>query len=396
VAVGLRPNIAAVKPAFQYDLADMLEYLEILKMRLRIAVIYGGDKNRENAVIYRTHNPRPWKSYEAVAHDIHDALHQLGFEYVTLLSDDMTLPQRLKDEQIHLAWLNTGGVQGYDPVSHTAAMLEMLGLPYVGHYPLNASTLDNKHTFKRELQALGIPTAPFITWHPARGMLATGPGSRFRQVFADYPGPFVVKPISGRASLNILVVERIDDLPDAAYELAYQTHNMVLIETFLPGREYCVAVCGGVVYANGNITQHNQPFAFSAVERLLEPNEVIFASMDYLAITDSRLRLMREGEPERAALLDLARTIYHEFNLGSLVRVDVRADEQGTLHVLEANPKPDLKRDTGTVTSLISAGLGESGLDYTDLVMSLLVDRLHYLFTYTPGAVLHLVDLVSL
>lgn len=386
---------SAVRTIFQYDLADMPDYLDVFRSRLRIAVVYGGDKNRENAVIYRTLNPRPWKSYEAVARDIQSALYELGFEYVTLLPDDMTLPQRLKDEQIHLAWLNTGGVQGYDPVSHTAAMLEMLGLPYVGHNPLNASTLDNKHIFKRELQALDIPTAPFMTWHPAQGVLTTGPGSRFRQVFANYDGPFVVKPISGRASLNILVIERVDDLADAAYELAQQTHNMVMIETFLPGREYCVAVCGGVVYADGKIIQHDQPFAFAAVERLLEPHETIFTSMDYQAITQSRMRLLRADEPERAALCDLARLIYNEFNLSSLVRVDVRADEQGKLHVLEANPKPDLKRDTGTVTSLISAGLRESGLDYTDLVLSLLVDRLHHLFTYTPGAVLHLVDLLT-
>jgi D-alanine-D-alanine ligase len=166
----------------------MPDYLDVFRSRLRIAVVYGGDKNRENAVIYRTLNPRPWKSYEAVARDIQSALYELGFEYVTLLPDDMTLPQRLKEEQIHLAWLNTGGVQGYDPVSHTAAMLEMLGLPYVGHNPLNASTLDNKHIFKRELQALDIPTAPFMTWHPARGasgrylriMMAHSSSSRFQ------------------------------------------------------------------------------------------------------------------------------------------------------------------------------------------------------------------------
>ena len=62
-----------------------------------------------------------------------------------------------------------GGVQGYNSTSHAPAMLEMLGMPYVGHDPLNATTLDNKHAFKREAVCAGLPTAPFMTWHMSRG-----------------------------------------------------------------------------------------------------------------------------------------------------------------------------------------------------------------------------------
>lgn len=382
--------LTIARPVFQYDVADMPRYLEILKTRLRIAVVYGGDNSHKNAVIHRTHNPRPWKSYEAVARDIRGALQQAGFDYVTLMPDDMTLPQRLKEEGIDLAWLNTGGVQGYDSISHTAAMLEMMGMPYIGHNPAHAALLDNKHLFKRQLQALGIPTAPFITWHPAQGTLATGSGSRFRQVFADDPGPFVIKPVSGRASLNVLVIDRVGDLPDAAYELADCTHNTVMIEAYLPGREYCMGVCGGVVYTAGEIEQQAQPFAFSAVERLLEAGEMIFTSMDFRSIDHNRLRRLHSVEPEYPALVELARAIYHEFSLQSLVRVDVRADAQGKLHVLEANPKPDLQRSLG----LLTAGLSASGLDYTDLILSLLADRLHHLFRYTPDTVLHLVEML--
>lgn len=389
------PEIASPGPAFRYDLVDMPRYLEILRSKLRIAVIYGGDKNRENAVIYRTYNPRPWKSYEAVARDIQQALQEVGFQYVALLPDDMTLPHRLKEENIHLAWLNTGGVQGYDPVSHTAAMLEMLGIPYIGHNPLHASTLDNKHIFKRELQALGIQTAPFITWHRVQGALDTGPGSRFQQVFGNRQGPFIVKPISGRASLNITLVDSLSDLPEAVYSLARETHNTVLIEQFLPGREYCIAVCGNIIVNGGKIRQLFQPLVFSAVERVLQPGETIFTSMDVQAITSSRLRVITSDEPEKQQLTDLARQVYNEFNLSSLIRLDVRADEHGTLHVLEANPKPDLKRDSEHVTSLIAAGLPEFGLSYNDLILSLLVDRLHHLFTFMPEAVLHLVELLG-
>ncbi|MGV2390413.1 MAG UNVERIFIED_CONTAM: hypothetical protein LVR29_25815 [Microcystis novacekii LVE1205-3] len=123
---------------------------------MRIAVIHGGDSCREGAVIYKTHNPRSTKTYEQVAQDIAETLRAIGFCHVFIMADDMQLPQKLKQEKIHIAWLNTGGVQGYNPTCHTPALLEMLGIPYVGHNPLNSSILDQKHIFKRELQAQEI------------------------------------------------------------------------------------------------------------------------------------------------------------------------------------------------------------------------------------------------
>ena len=128
---------------------------------LRIAVIFGGDKQVNGAVINQTVNPRNWKSYESVAEDIAASLRRIGFRYVSTIPDDMYLGDRLRQEGIHFAWLNTGGVQGFNSVCHASAMLEMFGVPYVGHNPLSAATLDAKHTLKRDLVMDGIPTAPF-------------------------------------------------------------------------------------------------------------------------------------------------------------------------------------------------------------------------------------------
>lgn len=376
---------------FQYSLPDLLDEF---RSRMRIAVIFGGDRRHDDAVIYRSVNPRPWKSYEAVARDIHDALREAGFANVILLRDDMTLPQRLKDEGVHLAWLNSGGVQGYSSVSHCAAALEMLGIPYVGHPPHHACLLDNKDMFKRELQALGIRTAPFVTWHPASGPLATGAGSWFERVFHHYDGPFVLKPVSGRASLDVTVIDSAETLAAAADDLARRTRNTVLIETFLGGREFCVAVCGGTLHSGGALVHSGRPFAFATVERLLEPGESIFTSMDTRAITTDRVRAVTPDEPEHAALSGIARAIYAKFALSSLIRVDVRADEHGELHVLEANPKPDLARGNGAATSLVTAHLARANLTYSDLILSLLADRMDYLFRHAPESVLHLAELV--
>lgn len=387
---------AETKNSLNYDFNLLPQYLDRLRNRLRIAVIHGGDKNKEGAVIYKTHNPRSTKTYEQVAYDIAQALQTLGFEHVFVLADDMTLPEQLKQKGIHLAWLNTGGVQGYNPVCHTPALLEMLGVPYVGHNPLNSSTLDNKNVFKRELQALGIKTAPFVTWHPSQGIFKPHLHSRFTLAFADYRGPFIVKPISGRASLNIHFVNSVEELPQAIAEAQRVSHNTALIEAYLPGREFCISVCGYVNYAKETFTQSPRPFAFSAIERVLDADETIFTSMDKKAITTARARLVSNEETElKQSLIKLAQRIYWDFNLNTLVRIDIRTDANGTLHVLEANPKPDLKRPTENVTSLVALGLAEQGMSYEDLILTLLADRLDYLLRQHFSIISHIVELLS-
>jgi len=383
------------KTSWHYELSLLPQYLEKLFAKLRIAVVFGGNCDRPDSVIYKTHNPRSWKSYEIVAREIAQALTEIGFQHVFVIPDDMNLPAQLKQQKIHLVWLNTGGVQGYNPVCHTPALLEMLGMPYVGHNPLNSSTLDNKHAFKRELQSVGIKTAPFMTWHPSQGIFQPHLHERFAIAFGDYRGPFIVKPVSGRASLQVHFVDNIEGLSQAVSEVHRETHNTALIEKYLPGREFCVAVCGYVTHAKGCFTKNAKPFAFSTVERIFEPEERIFTSMDQKAITADRGRLMGAKEPElKQRLIELACKIYWEFSLNSLVRIDVRSDADGSLYVLEANPKPDLKHPGENVTSLVALGLAEYGMSYNDLIFSLLADRLDYLLTQHIAIIPHIVDLL--
>jgi D-alanine-D-alanine ligase len=87
----------------------------------------------------------------------------------------------------------------------------------------------------------------------------------------------------------------------------------------------------------------------------------------------------------------MARQIYRNLELESIVRVDVRADADGNLYVLEVNPKPDLKKPNGDVLSLVTTGLAEHGLDYQALMFSLLADRLDNLLRYHAGDVAHLI-----
>lgn len=347
-----------------------------LARTLRVAVIHGGNKSNAGAVLRQSRNPRSWKSYQAVAENIGDALGRLGFEHVAVLPDDMRLASELRARRINLAWVNSGGVQGRSAISHAPALLEMLGIPYVGHDPLTAALLDSKHHFKRQLQALGVPTAPFLLWQP--GEHASLLDKRIRSTFAKWPHGFVVKPVTGRASLHVHFVENARDVLEVARDVFDVTQNTVLIEAFLPGREYCIAVCGPVVAQKRKLFRLPGPFAFSAIERILEQDENIFTSMDVKPITAARTRplIAQKDAAIVARLQDIARDVFLGVPLQTLVRIDLRSDERGNPYVLEANPKPDLAAPSAKSTNLICAGLNQYSMTYDDLIQSILADHL--------------------
>ena len=79
----------------------------------------------------------------------------------------------------------------------------------------------------------------------------------------------------------------------------------------------------------------------------------------------------------------------------SLVRLDMRMDDDGEIYILEANPKPDLKQPDGGKTSLVCAGLSQLGMDYDDLILTLIADRIDLLFCQKRGTVHKILELLE-
>lgn len=374
-------------------MAVLDQQLASLKETLRLCIVYAGSKDDPEKVIRATANFRHWKSYKSVAEDIAQALRNVGFKHISTMADGMDLPNRLRAHRIDMVWCNTGGVQGQCPVCHTPAMLEMLGLPSISHNPFNAALLDNKHSFKLAMLGVGIPTTPFIVWDPSRqGVFRDAEHDRFDALFADWPESYVVKPVNGRASQYVYFVDRRSELDSAVAECWRNSGCMVMIEPFLSGREYCVAVCGPIVARDGRLQDLGKPFVFSPVERVLDADEPVATSMDMRPITAERIRLLDPAtEPQEIAQLEeLARRVFQEFQVETLIRLDVRADHRGRMNVLEVNPKPDLARPAGNKISIVCKGLEQQGMTYEDLVVSILADRWSFLKTHRGYAVEHI------
>ncbi|MEM9777697.1 MAG: hypothetical protein AAF902_24180, partial [Chloroflexota bacterium] len=168
----------------------------------------------------------------------------------------------------------------------------------------------------------------------------------------------------------------------------------VIVEKYLPGREYAISVCGNVRYQDGEFIKQASPYGFSAIERVLADDEQIFTSMDKRKITNDRVRLVTDPNVEKK-LKEIAKDVFRAFSLRTLIRLDLRADAAGNLAILEANPKPDLKRPTASVTSLTAFGLEAEGLSYHDLILSLIADRIDYLLSQRLEALPHLAQLLT-
>lgn len=375
---------------------QMPALLEALKPSLRIAVIYGGDAGQPEACLHRTFNERHWKSYQAVADNIRETLLAEGFRHVTLLADDAGLTQRLRDERIQLAWLNTAGMQGRNSIAHTACLLESMGVAYVGHSPLNFALMDHKLSFKRLLLCLGLQTPAWLTWHPSEVPDKPSLARLFHQSFSG-GGPWVVKPVSGRASHYIFTAANFNEVWERAQHVYAKTLNQVLIENYLPGPEYCVALGPRLRRRNGVFEMTPRASAFSFVERLLGEDETIFHSIDKVPLHRNRTRLLDPDKDAvvRKQLADVGARIYREMSLNFLVRMDLRTSRSGVVQVMEVNPKPDLKRPENGVSSLVALGLAEQDMSYADLIISCLAAFLDTNLRFCPRALTSMAEPLS-
>ncbi|MDD1783974.1 ATP-grasp domain-containing protein [Enterovibrio sp. ZSDZ35] len=364
------------------------EQIDWIKERVKIAVICGGEKGCSDNYVYENLSPRSTKTYRYVAEDIVSTLQHEGFASVEVLEENMHLPQQLKSSTIDVAFLNSGGLQGYDSMCHLPSMMEMLGVPYIGHTPMTAGLLDNKLMLKSELSSLGIPTAPFITLEPGKSVLDASCQRALNYIDQEFGEGYIVKPVVGRASIHVYPVFHRSELQEIVERVHRATNNVVLIEPYLSGAEFVAAVSGRVLYRAGQLEESDKPFVFSIFERVLDDGEHIFTSMDVRPITVDRMKPVVDVSLKKD-IEDIVVRIFRAFNLQTLIRVDLRMDNKGRLFVLEANPKPDLKMPRGDEINLVTAGLDEEGMKYEELLQSLIFNRLQYLYRHRPSTLSH-------
>lgn len=213
---------------------------------------------------------------------------------------------------LHGAPLEDGKMQGY---------LEMLGIPYTCCNGYVSALTMNKHNTKMQLAQYGtVPMAKSLLLH--------------RGEHIDYERlkslglPVFVKPNTHGSSFGVTKVKTADALPEAI-ETAFGFDREVVVESFLPGREFS----NGVLRAGGEIV-------VLPVTEIIPETEFFDFAAKY------------EGKSEEVTPADLSpelseqcrqrsRFLYEALQCKGVVRFDYILVGD-TFHFLEANTIPGI------------------------------------------------------
>jgi D-alanine-D-alanine ligase len=312
---------------------------------MKVAIIYNKDLtgviNRFGMQNKEKYNP---KTVKMVA----DALEKGGHN-ARIAEGDMYVIERLKEfmpsviegERMGMVFNMAYGIQGESRYTHLPAMLEMLGIPYVGSGPEGHSLALDKVITKIIMQKHGIPTPDFRVY-------STG-----EEDMSDVLYPVIVKPKMEAVSYGIRIVDNEDDLRSAVKFVISEFKQQALVEQFIRGREFCVGLLGNgdpEAFPVLEIDLENDPDAIQTVDdKKQKPREKICPAEISPGLTEEMVRMSKDA--------------FRALGLRDFARVDIRMDGDENIYLLEINSMASL----GVTGSYVHAA-AVAGYDYTRLV----------------------------
>jgi len=267
--------------------------------------------------------------------DVREALRGLGYEPVLVAfdADPARWLRALEHGGFDAVFNLCEGLGGQGSEEHlAAAAVELLGLPLTGARALTLGLCCRKDLVNGVMRAAGIPVPDWVV-----AIRAREPPS-----WRAYPA--IVKPAAEDASVGVdarSVVRSRRELR-AALGRGHRRFERLLVQRYVSGREFNVALVGDCVLPHSEIT--------FALPRGL-PRIVSYAAKWHPRSAYYRgtpPRLLGRGEARLGARLTrLARRVWAAVGGVGYGRGDVRMDGRGRLHVIDVNPNPDLSPDAG-------------------------------------------------
>jgi D-alanine-D-alanine ligase len=282
---------------------------------------------------------------------------------VVLVEADEHVYERLRETKPDFVFNMAEGLYGAAREAQVPTLLEMLSIPYLGSDPLTLSICLDKGRAKEVLAYYGIPTAPFAV---VRSM------DEFLDVRVRFPA--MVKPLhegSSKGIYNSCLVKTPEELQREIEIILSTYYQPALVEEFLPGREFTVAILG-----NGQET------------RVLPIVEIRFDSLpvgvnpiySYEAkwIWDTAENPLEIFECPASIDLPLEEEIktvcldaYRILACRDWARIDVRLDRNGRPAILEVNPLPGILPKPED-NSCFPKAARAAGISYNELIQTVL------------------------
>ncbi|MBN1142565.1 MAG: ATP-grasp domain-containing protein [Deltaproteobacteria bacterium] len=279
---------------------------------------------------------------------------------VTLVNADLNAFESFRNLRPDFVFNLAEGLNGASREAQVPALLEMLGIPYTGSDPVTLGICLDKRRTKEILAYHRIPTGRFVTVNSA----------------AELPGrlryPLIVKPILEGSSKGVTDRALVRDRSALRRQVSWalETYRQpVLVEEFLPGREFTVALLG-----NGS-----QP-------RVLPIVEIDFATLPAGANPIYSYEAKWIWDTEEAPLSifacparldpvlqdrieELCRRAFTVLGCRDWCRIDVRLDADGNPHVIELNPLPGIL-PRPEQNSCFPKAARAAGLSYDELILA--------------------------
>jgi D-alanine-D-alanine ligase len=231
--------------------------------------------------------------------------------------------------------------------SQVPLLLDLHGIPYTFSDPLISALTLHKGHCKLAVRGLGLPTPDFAVVSSERDIARV-----------NLPYPLFAKPIAEGSSKGVFGNSKVkspDELEAVCRTLLERFRQPVLVETFLPGREFTVGIVGTGERAE----------AVAALEVTLLPHAEadVYSYANKENCEELVQYTLAEG-PIRDEAFALALAAWRGLGCRDGGRVDVRANASGRLNFIEVNVLPGLHPEHSDLPILST----KRGIEYTELI----------------------------
>ena len=257
---------------------------------------------------------------------------------------DVTRLKEMGFAKVFIALHGRGGEDGT-----LQGLLDIIGLPYTGSGVMASAISMDKLRSKLLWQGAGLPVAPWVAL--TRHEFEQGLDASVTERIAALGLPVIVKPSREGSSVGMSKVDEAGDI-SSALALAFQHDEEVLIEKWLSGPEFTVAMLGEEILPSIRI----QPAG-------------TFYDYEAKYLSDETQYFCPSGlEAEREAILNaLVLKAWQVLGCRGWGRIDVMQDSDGQFYLLEANTSPGM-----TSHSLVPMAARQAGMSFSQLVVRIL------------------------
>ncbi|NLA58906.1 MAG: ATP-grasp domain-containing protein [Firmicutes bacterium] len=332
-------------------LSATLPQMKVVSMGLRVGLTYNLKTDCPPEMRTSEDAGAEYESQETVE-DIAQALEELGHQVILLPYNEM-LPRQLAEVRVDIVFNIAEGWFGRNRESLVPALLEFYNVPYTGSDPLTLGLTLDKALCKQVVNAAGVPTAD--------GIVVTNPvDDRLAQL--EYP--VFIKPNAEGSSKGVRSWSKADDPLELREKLTWvlETYRQpVLVEEFLPGREFTVALIGNgtprvlpvMEVLPGDQCPQDAGFIYS-----FEVKSGNLERFSCPAAVDSQLL---------EKIQEMALQVFTAVGCRDIGRIDIRLDREGNPRFLEINPLPGLSR-----VSLLPLQAQAAGMSFAELIEAIL------------------------